>query len=95
MPAVLLLVSAFSIDNPTACKGLSRPRAVALAIAQKHRMLGRSTEAFRRNFASDATIPTENNGFAATVGFKGKDGQTLIALIYDDCYVGWTGDGPQ
>lgn len=93
--AIPLLASACSIGNATACKGISRREAIELAIAQKHRMLGRSAEAVRRNFAGDATIPTENNGFAATVGFKGKDGRTLVALIYDDCYVGWTDDEPQ
>ena len=44
----------------------------------------------RINFAADHLAAAEGQGFADVVGFDGKDGRTLIALIYEDCYVEWT-----
>ena len=56
-------------------------------------MLSRSVVAEQREFASDN--PTEvlirDNGYAAKVEFKGISGRRLVALIHDDCEVGWTG----
>jgi len=45
------------------------------------------------NYDSDQAVVgprSELHGYAAKVAFKGRDGRTLIALIDDDCYVGWT-----
>ncbi len=54
-------------------------------------MLNRSVQSERDNFAADiADVADDNTGYVAKVGFKGKDGRTLIALIEEDCYVGWT-----
>jgi hypothetical protein len=57
-------------------------------------MLRRSTDEYATNFDVDEAdfvrIGTETNGYAANVGFKGRDGRTLIALIEADCYIGWT-----
>lgn len=70
---------------------MSQSKAVALAIEQKRRMLGRSVRSERDNFATDVPrVAEDNTGYVAKIGFKGKDGRTLIALIDEDCYVGWT-----
>ena len=63
-----------------------------MALSEKAGMLGRSTEEESANFASNAilTVRLRHNGYAAKVEFKGNDGRTLVALIEDDCYVGWT-----
>ena len=61
-----------------------------MAVDQKHRMLARSLPSDALNFASDVALPAEGHGYAGVVGFKGKDGRTLIALIEEDCYVGWS-----
>jgi len=54
-------------------------------------MLGRSVQSERDNFADDvAHVAQDSTGYVAKVGFKGKDGRTLVALIDEDCYVGWT-----
>lgn len=57
-------------------------------------MLRRSTDEYATNFDVDEAafvqVGTETNGYAANVGFKGRDGRTLIALIDADCYIGWT-----
>lgn len=54
-------------------------------------MLGRSVQSERDNFPTDVPgVAADRTGYVAKVGFKGKDGRTLIALIDEDCYVGWT-----
>jgi len=57
-------------------------------------MLNRSTEEYRQNFARDEVTATrigsEANGYAANVSFAGRDGRILVALVDEDCYVGWT-----
>lgn len=54
-------------------------------------MLGQSVKAERDNFVADvADIAQDCTGYVAKVGFKGKDGRILVALIDEDCYVGWT-----
>jgi hypothetical protein len=90
--AYACIVSACSPNTPsTKCKGLSRSQAVELAIEQKRGMLSRSVQSYRDNFAADvADVDEENTGYVAKVGFKGKDGKTLVALIEEDCSVGWT-----
>lgn len=79
----------------TECKGISQSQAVALAIKQKRGMLGRSVQSYRDNFAADdADVARDSTGYVAKVGFKGKDGTILVALIDEDCYVGWTSTDP-
>jgi hypothetical protein len=77
------------------CEGISADEAIAMARNEKREMLTRSTQAYRENFASDAVaavrIGPQTNGYAANVEFAGRNGERLIALIEDDCYVGWTG----
>ena len=57
-------------------------------------MLRRSRSDYAANYDSEKVtlvrIGAETNGYAANVGFEGKDGRMLIALIEADCYVGWT-----
>ena len=70
---------------------MSRSQAVELALEQKRGMLSRSTRSYQDNFSSDiATAAEDSTGYVAKVGFKGEDGRTLIGLIDEDCYVGWT-----
>lgn len=91
LPFALLTSSCSPVDSSTECKGLSKSKAVALAVKQKRGMLSRSVQTERDNFASDdAKVASDNTGYVAKVGFKGRDGRTLIALIDEDCYVGWT-----
>ena len=78
------------------CGSLNRANALRTAIAAKDAMLRRSTKAYASNFAADrptfVKIGSETNGYVANVAFRGRDGKELIALIEEDCYVGWTGD---
>lgn len=70
---------------------MSDSQAIVLALEQKRGMLSRSTRSYQNNFASDiATVAEDSANYVAKVGFKGKDGRTLIGLIDEDCYVGWT-----
>ncbi len=70
---------------------MSHPQAVQLAREQKHGMLSRSVRSEQENFASDtATIAKDPTGYVAKVSFTGKDGQELVGLVDEDCYVGWT-----
>ena len=77
------------------CGGLSREQAVSMATEAKRGMLGRSTEAYRTNYASDAVasvaLHPQAGGYSAKVAFRGLDGSSLITLIEPDCYIGWTG----
>lgn len=96
---VIACAAVASACSPTApsteCKGLSPSHAVALAVEQKRGMLGRSVQSERDNFADDvAHVAQDSTGYVAKVGFKGKDGRTLVALIDEDCYVGWTSAAP-
>lgn len=91
----LALVSCCGACSPerasTQCKGLSPSKATGLAVERKNEMLDRSAKSYRANFASDAsTLATDLNGYVAKVYFRGRDGRTLIAIIDEDCYVGWT-----
>lgn len=95
--AFLVLTSAFVLSAcaPSAqCHGVSRQEAIEIAKDRKQDMLHRSRESERTNFTGAAVrfakISAETNGYAANVAFKGRDGRTLIALIDDDCRVGWT-----
>ena len=76
------------------CQSLTRASALGMAKEAKAGMLRRSTDAYARNFASDepafVKVGVETNGYAANVGFEGRDGTTLVALIEFDCYIGWT-----
>lgn len=70
---------------------MSRSQAVELALEQKHQLMTRSTRSYQDNFTSDIASAAEDSaGYVAKVGFKGKDGRTLIGLIDEDCNVGWT-----
>ena len=70
---------------------MPNPLAVQLAQEQKRGMLSRSVRSEQENFASDrATVAEDPTGYVAKVSFTGKDGQKLIGLIDEDCYVGWT-----
>lgn len=70
---------------------MSNSEAAALAIEQKRGMLERSVKSQRDNFATDnADVFEDRGGYVAKIAFKGKDGRRLIALIDEDCYVGWT-----
>lgn len=70
---------------------MSHAKAIKLALDQKHGMLSRSVRSEQDNFASDtATVAEDSTGYVAKVGFKGKDGRTLIGLIGEDCDLGWT-----
>lgn len=57
-------------------------------------MLSRSVVAEQREFAADGPtgVLLRDGGYAAKVEFKGLSGRRLVALIHDDCYIGWTGD---
>lgn len=95
MKAFLIVLTVLGITGcasapSNGCKSISRAKSVELAREQKRGMLSRSVEADQINFASDDVAPAEGHGFADVVGFRGKDGRTLVALIYEDCYVGWT-----
>jgi hypothetical protein len=80
-----------TFGTSTKCKGMSRSQVVALALEQKRGMLSRSARPEQDNFASNtATVADDSTGYVAKVGFKGKDGRTLVGLIDEDCYVGWT-----
>jgi hypothetical protein len=75
------------------CAAITHEQAVSIADAAKQGMLSRSLSSFERNFrASSAHVEALNDGrgYGAQVGYRGNDGQTLIALIHEDCYVGWT-----
>jgi hypothetical protein len=65
-----------------------------MAADEKTGMLGRSTDEYAAHFQSSEAVfvrvGVETNGYAANVGFKGRDGRTLVALIEADCYIGWT-----
>ena len=82
-------------DSEDRCAGLSREQAVSMATEAKRHMLGRSTETYRANHASDAVasvaLQPQAGGYSARVEFRGLDGSSLVTLIEPDCYIGWTG----
>lgn len=82
-------------ESEDRCAGLSRDQAVSMAIEAKRGMLGRSTEAYRANHASEAVasvaLDPQAGGYSAKVEFRGLDGSSLVTLIEPDCYIGWTG----
>lgn len=89
-----LLAASCGGDGDPQCEPLSPAEALRMAADAKSAMLRRSTDEFATNFdvgeADFVRIGTETNGYAANVGFKGRDGRTLVALIEADCYIGWT-----
>jgi len=80
------------------CETLTRSEALEMATGAKAGMLRRSTAKEAANYRSDepafVRIGAETNGYAANVGFPGRDGTTLVALIEGDCYIGWTSFDP-
>ena len=97
IPSILLLVAG-GLSNcaqpaSTECKAITREQAASIADAAKRGMLSRSTDVVEQNFAaSSARVAALNDGrgYGAQVSYQGIDGQTLTALIHEDCYVGWT-----
>ena len=79
--------------TPNECEGMSRAEAVQLAREHKAVLLNESPASERANFASDVVSTPEQRGSVTGIGFKGKDGRTLVAsFIYDgkDCLVGFS-----
>ena len=78
-------------SQPT-CTSLTPARAEAMAVHEKAGKLSKSTPAYAANFKSDKVIEvrTDAEGYAATIAFMGKDGWTLVALVKNDCSVGWS-----
>jgi hypothetical protein len=75
------------------CAAITHEEAVSVADVAKQHMLSRSRLSVQQNFAtSSAWVDALNDGrgFGAQVAYRGKDGTTLVALIHEDCYVGWT-----
>jgi hypothetical protein len=74
------------------CGTLTPAKAEAMAVREKAGMLSRSRAGYAANFESDEVVNVRTNaeGYAAKVAFKGRDGWTLVALVGDDCNVGWT-----
>jgi hypothetical protein len=77
-------------SSPDTCKGISPMRAIAMTKTAKRGMLGRSTATERDNFVSDVGSPLPRDGGGQAIGFKGMDGRILVALVDEDCYIGWT-----
>lgn len=69
-----------------------------MAANERVGMLQRSTHGYAANFENGEVVfvrvGAETNGYVANVGFNGRDGRTLIALIEADCYIGWTERDP-
>jgi hypothetical protein len=75
------------------CSAITAEEAVSMADAAKRHMLSRSRPSDQQNFAtSSAWVDALNDGrgFGAQVAYRGQDGTTMVALIHEDCYVGWT-----
>lgn len=89
-----LLAATCGGEGDPQCESISRAEALRIAEDAKLVMLRRSTAAYASNFdietAEFVRIDKETNGYVANVGFKGRDGRTLVALIHADCYIGWT-----
>ena len=91
MVSALVLHGCGGVDQ---CKGISANEAIGMARDEMRGMLQRSTRDYQANYANDQAVAVrigpQTNGYAANVEFRGRDGDTLIALIHDDCYTGWT-----
>jgi hypothetical protein len=96
MKALLPLSAAFGLASCAAapsreCRSVSKEKAIALAIEQKHGMLSRAIRVQQENFASDtAAVARDPAGYAANISFKGTDGRELVGLVDENCDVGWT-----
>jgi len=88
--ALLVASLAGGCSSPDTCRGISPIRAFEIAKTAKKEMLGRSTATERDNFASDVGSPLPRDGGGQAIGFKGVDGRILVALVDEDCYIGWT-----
>jgi len=82
----------FSCGQQPKCETLNSAKAEAIAVREKAGKLSKSTPGYAANFESDEVVDVRTNveGNAAKVGFKGKDGWTLVALVGNDCAVAWT-----
>jgi hypothetical protein len=75
------------------CAVITRDRAIRIADTAKRGMLSRSADAVEANFAESAArveALNDGRGYGAQVAYVGQDGRTFVALIHEDCYVGWT-----
>lgn len=81
-----------SCGQQQTCETLTSAKAEAMAVREKAGKLSKSTPGYAANFESDEVVDVRTNieGHAAKVGFKGRDGWTLVALVGDDCAVAWT-----
>lgn len=81
-----------SCGQKQTCETLTPAGAEAMAVREKAGKLSKSTKGYAANFESDEAVDVRTNveGHAAMVGFKGKDGWTLVALVGKDCAVAWT-----
>ena len=84
---------ACSPATPNECESMTREEAVQLAREHKAILLNQSEASESANFASDVVSTLEQGGPVNGIGFKGKDGRTLVAsFIYDGkkCLVGFS-----
>ena len=90
--AAFVAFALFSCGQQQTCGTLTPAKAEAVAVREKAGKLSKSTPGYAANFESDEAVDVRTNveGYAAKVGFKGKDGWTLVALVGDDCAVAWT-----
>lgn len=98
LAVTIFMVALAGCDRPQAmsCASISSSDAQAMALKAKSGMLSRSTKADQLRFASNKVeeVRTQAEGYAAKVTFAGSGASRLIALIDDDCYLGWTESRP-
>lgn len=92
VPILVFTLAGCEKPHATSCASISASDAQAMALKAKSGMLSRSTEAFQRTYAGDKVeeVRIKAEGYAAKVSFSGLGGARLIALIDEDCYLGWT-----
>ena len=90
--AAFVAFALISCGQQQTCGTLTPAKAEAMAVREKAGKLSRSPAGYAANFESDEVVDVRTNveGHAAKVGFKGKDGWTLVALVREDCAVAWT-----
>lgn len=90
---MLLGLGACMADAP-GCLRLTRQQAIKLAIKSKSQLRPNETDA--RKFESDEVSNLElrpisdRSNIGAIVTFHGNKTGQPVALIYGDCYVGWS-----
>lgn len=90
--ALSLGLVACSKPKSVECAHLTRERASEMAGDALRSSLESEPVERRTDFADSYPVDVElrTGGFAAKASFRGRHNQTMTALIYDDCYVGWT-----